>query len=272
MTDWAGLAATAHLAPMPDPSQAWGLGDSAALLTELGIPVFPLPPGSKQPHPGSRGCKDATTDTERVRRWWGTHPGDNIGIATGHGLDVLDVDCKNGQPGHDTLRRLAPLLPSPAVVVRTPSGGLHLWYRSSGDGNHAGLAGLDYRGQGGYVLAPGSATPEGRYEWVSADDSADTPAAQAPPWTALQTALRHQPHRPDPATPAQPGQPSGAGLEALQRHVSRLPEGNRNAGLYWAARRAVADGYDPDRLTEAARACGLPDHEIRATLASARKD
>jgi hypothetical protein len=55
--------------------------------------------------------------------------------------------------------------------------------------------------------------------------------------------------------------------------VARLEEGNRNAGLYWAACRALeadsAASLDP--LAAAARQAGLGDREIRATLDSARK-
>lgn len=250
---------------MPDPFRAWGLLDCAATLAELGVPVFPLQPGSKQPHPGSSGCKDATTDLARVERWWDAHPGDNIGLATGHGLDVLDVDCKNGQPGYDTLRRALPLLPAPAVTVRTPTGGLHLWYASNGEGNHAGLAGLDYRGAGGYVLAPGSRTRDGLYEW---GQWAPPPPARAPAWNVLQASLSPQ-RRPATQLPARAG---SGGLEALQRHVAALTEGNRNAGLYWAAKRAVTEGHNPDELRDPARAAGLPDHEITATINSARRE
>ena len=51
------------------------------------------------------------------------------------------------------------------------------------------------------------------------------------------------------------------------------PEGNRNAGLYWAANRALeADpAADLSPLADAARQAGLPDPEITRTLNSARR-
>ena len=51
------------------------------------------------------------------------------------------------------------------------------------------------------------------------------------------------------------------------------PEGNRNAGLYWAANRALdADpAADLSPLAAAARQVGLDEPEITRTLGSARK-
>src|SRR5690349_15442981 len=51
------------------------------------------------------GCKDATTDTYTLRRWWADWPDANVGISTGaaSGLLVLDVD---GPVGAATLADL----------------------------------------------------------------------------------------------------------------------------------------------------------------------
>ncbi len=54
--------------------------------------------------------------------------------------------------------------------------------------------------------------------------------------------------------------------------VSRLQEGNRNDGLFWAANRALDAGLtDLGELADAARRTGLDDREIARTLASARR-
>jgi hypothetical protein len=54
--------------------------------------------------------------------------------------------------------------------------------------------------------------------------------------------------------------------------VARLPEGNRNDGLFWAANRAMEAGLtDLGELAEAARETGLDEREIARTLASARR-
>jgi hypothetical protein len=50
-----------------------------------------------------------------------------------------------------------------------------------------------------------------------------------------------------------------------------LAEGNRNTGLYWAACRAVERGHGDalNDLAAAAAQAGLPEAEVRATVASA---
>jgi len=58
--------------------------------------------------------------------------------------------------------------------VITPRCGDHLYVRASGDGNTSGLLpGIDYRGRGGYVVAPPSIGPNGvRYTWTRPIDLA----------------------------------------------------------------------------------------------------
>ena len=67
--------------------------------------------------------------------------------------------------------------------------------------------------------------------------------------------------------------PGHANAARLAAWVARLPEGNRNAGLFWAACRAAETGHPEalDALAEAAQTAGLPEDEIRRTIASARR-
>ena len=62
-------------------------------------------------------------------------------------------------------------------------------------------------------------------------------------------------------------------LSGLAGWVAAQPEGNRNAGLFWAANRALETnpGADLSQLADAARQAGLPDAEITRTLDSARR-
>jgi hypothetical protein len=59
----------------------------------------------------------------------------------------------------------------------------------------------------------------------------------------------------------------------LARWVASQTEGNRNAGLFWAANRALDTdpAADLDPLATAARQAGLDDPEITRTLDSARR-
>lgn len=142
------------------------LAQAAAWYAECGLPVFPLQPGSKLPYRRSRGCHDATTDAERVAAWWRAEPAANVGLATGHAVDVIDVDGPTGVASYAHANKLPPA----CGLVSTPrAGGLHRYIASDGArGNRARLAdGIDYRGRGGYVVAPPSRTELGAYRWLA---------------------------------------------------------------------------------------------------------
>jgi len=144
------------------------LGGVALWYAQQGLHVFPLQAGAKIPYKGSRGCKDATSDPERVTTWWRTSPDSNIGIATGHLVDVIDID---GVEGNISLLDILDDLPPRLGQVSTPRpGGRHLYVPATGRGNKAGLLpGIDYRSTGGYVVAPPSVNGAGvKYVWVHA--------------------------------------------------------------------------------------------------------
>jgi hypothetical protein len=139
--------------------------DAALYYASLGWPVFPLRPRDKRPATRN-GFKDATTDADRIRAWWQRHPDANIGLPTGHAFDVIDVDLPDGVPA------FLSLLDTDTDVhgrVSTSSGGVHLYVTPTGGGNLAGIVpGIDYRGAGGYVVAPPSTLgPRGRaWTWT----------------------------------------------------------------------------------------------------------
>jgi hypothetical protein len=147
---------------------------AAVAYAEWGWPVFPLQPAAKIPYDRSRGFKDATTDVDVIRKWWTRAPESNIGIATGHVFDVLDVDfvtkdTQQATGAHTSWPDLrdSGRLPDVHGLATTPRGGIHVLLEPSGGGNKAGfLPGLDYRGIGGYIVAAPSRAPGGRrYTW-----------------------------------------------------------------------------------------------------------
>src|SRR5262245_942503 len=127
----------------------------------------------------------ATADEPTVRRWWQTWPTADMGIATGGGLLVLDVDPRHG--GDTSLAELerchGPLPATPRVL--TGGGGVHLYFAvDQPSGNRIGLApGIDVRGDGGFVVAPPSKHASGRgYAWELGASPDDVPPAPAPAW------------------------------------------------------------------------------------------
>ena len=164
-------AGASHLAGASLPSSSDVLC-AALWYAQQGLRVLPLRPGLKVPAYGVRGYKDASSDPVQIRAWWQRMPKSNLGIATGHLVDVIDLD------GPDAVRTWLSLDERPQFLgrVRTPRpGGYHLYVYATGDGIATGLLpGIDYRGVGGYVVAPPSwfggdesHTYQGNYTWVN---------------------------------------------------------------------------------------------------------
>jgi hypothetical protein len=242
-------------------------GQAAAMrYASAGWPVFPCIPGEKVPCT-TNGLLDATTDPERIRSWWGRNPGRNVAIATGApGPDVVDVDVYKdgtGFPAFNQLKREG-LVAEPLAVVRTPSGGMHAYFAGTGQRNgHLARHHLDYRAQGGYVVAPPSTVGGRQYEVVS-----HQPSAATFDWDAAKRLLDPQPAR-QRAPERNAERPRDVGH--LAGWVAGLEEGNRNAGLFWAANRAIEAGHSDalDSLARAAQSAGLDEREADRTIQSA---
>ncbi|MFI2734020.1 bifunctional DNA primase/polymerase [Streptomyces sp. NPDC018711] len=265
--------------------------------------VFPVRPGDKRPAghadrncPGTGRCADghktpeqrATTDPDLLAAAW-THAPYNIGIATGpSGLLVVDLDTlketdEKGTPDGVALFEALCERAGQAVPlthrVRTARGGMHLYFTQPHGhrlGNTAGRLGrhIDTRGWGGYVVAPGSRTPDGAYEILD-----DRPPVPLPGWlhSAL-TAPRETAHTP--ALAAALGGGTRAAEVALERETATVAasrEGCRNAQLLASARavgRFVAWGDIPRHVAEeafqaAGETSGLSAAECRSTIRSA---
>lgn len=177
---------TEHSCLPAQPHPQLGLGVQAMGYQHMGYPVLPLSRGGKIPHRmlgREGGVHHATTDVGWAQYWWGQDPAAGIGVATGNGLLVWDLDVKHGENGPAVFAdRLAPWLPcESAAVARTPSGGWHLWMRSAlaqVPTRPGIMPGVDAKGDGGYVavwpsrVVVTAAGPEGGeallpYEWVS---------------------------------------------------------------------------------------------------------
>lgn len=142
---------------------------------------------------------------EELSSW--SWPG--VGIVTGplSGILVLDVD---GPEGEAELKRHGHQI---TPMVRTASGGLHLYFRHPDTEVRTGIRvapGLDVKAAGGYVVAPPSVGPNGQpYEWLVSLEEAEP--ADPPGWLIR---LLERPSR------------NGAGQVG-----ERIPPGQRNKEL-----------------------------------------
>lgn len=138
-------------------------------------------------HPATRaGHKEATTDSDQIRRWWSTDTW-NIGAVPGYaGFAVLDIDpWKEGEADRlDEVKRNHGELPPTFTVLTGEHGedrGRHLWYRASkGASLPRKTDGIDLRSGESYVLMPPSLHYSGIEYEVEAGDLSNVP--RAPQW------------------------------------------------------------------------------------------
>jgi Bifunctional DNA primase/polymerase, N-terminal len=239
--------------------------------------------GSIGKHPLTpHGLNDASRDPARLERWWRRWPKANIGLVTGEHADVLDVDGPAGQAAirqwaaHHRLRLDGPL-------VRT-GGGWHHYFAPSGTGNRVGLVDrVDWRGRGGYVVAPPSRHPSGvGYRWLR-PLTTDLPEPPAPLRPLLLPSRQAPPHTAPPFRPAAAGHPyRRTVLEQELSRVAQAPKGTRNHTLYQAGIRlySLAAGGVLTRddvqagllaAVEASRLLTEEPAQTRRTLASAER-
>jgi hypothetical protein len=240
----------------------------ALACADRGWPVFPCRSGTKEPAT-RHGFHDASTDPEQIRSWWHRWPDANLAIATGApGPDVLDVD-QHGTAGHGytALMQLkhADLLDGAGTIVRTPHGGLHVYFTGTSQASgRLPRQHLDFKSSGGYVVVPPSEVDGRPYYLVRRAE-----ASGSLDWSAATRILEPQLDR----TPS-PAMKASDDIGRLAAWVERLEEGNRNSGLFWAACRAVEAGQPNalDQIAAAASRTGLSDREIGRTIESARRN
>jgi putative DNA primase/helicase len=146
--------------------------------------------GRRGKHAIERGWqRSATTDRTKIEAWWVKYPHANLGVATGNGILVLDIDPRNGgQDAFYDLQEQHSPLPDTLTVV-TGGGGLHYYFRYSTElcitSNNNGTlgVGIDIKAEGGMVVGPGSQhLSGGRYDFEAGTDFDNIVIAEAPPW------------------------------------------------------------------------------------------
>lgn len=229
--------------------------------------------GQRGKHPCGRWSRDSTSDAALIADAL-SRGLRNIGIDCGKsGLLVVDED----RPGAFSAFALSIDQEIPPTFTVATSKGHHFYFRQppatplgNGRGLLAGM-GIDIRGAGGFVVAPGSVHTTG-IVYTPADPAVSV--AAAPGWLA--TALRP----PDPAE-ARPRIASSGGtangrFRGIVAVVLDAPVGERNNSLHWAACRfaeLISDGQidyatAADLLARAGESAGLGSAEVAATVAS----
>ena len=92
------------------------LKEAALSYARAGFKVFPLQPDTKSKHVLKSWIEEASSDEQIIRRWWNYNPNYNIGIKTGNGLCVIDIDCKNGKDGMKSLETIKHIFQEKKIV------------------------------------------------------------------------------------------------------------------------------------------------------------
>lgn len=155
---------------------------SAITYASRGQPVFPLRSASKQPIPGLKWKRDATTSEETIAKWWGRSPLSNVGVVTGRPSNLLAVDVDPRHGGSlDTLEEMCGRFSTP--IVRTGGGGWHLYFqypRIAVDSRTI-LDGIEVKSDRHYLVGVGSIHPNGNaYSWLDGFSPDDMPLSMPP--------------------------------------------------------------------------------------------
>jgi hypothetical protein len=191
-----------------------------------------------------------------------------VGIVTGvvSSVVVVDVDpLHGGAASLEALEQAHGPLPD-TVRATTGGGGWHVYFGHPGGSvpNKVGLvAGIDLRGDGGFVVAPPSIHPSGRpYAWLRPDRPDEAAPAAMPAW--LVELVRERGYRP------------GHTLAHWRRLVKEgVQEGERNSSIASLAGHLFWRGIDPKVALDLllcwnARRCQPPlsEEEVARTVDS----
>ncbi len=182
------------------------------------------------------GFRAASSDRSAIEEWWDRWPAALIGLPTGpiNGAVVLDIDVKIADAnGLDTLAALGFAVLPETPTVNTASGGLHLYFaipadkeiRNTGGARGRGIGpGLDWRGEGGYVIAP---SPGSGYTWASRAALAEIPTALLPREAESERSVSGGPVKPETGL----SRYAEAALDHACRNILGAPAGEQETTL-----------------------------------------
>jgi putative DNA primase/helicase len=131
----------------------------------LGFSIHPLRSGTKVPIL-KNWVKMSSSDLSIVHNWINTIPDANFGVLAGpaSGITVIDIDPRNGgQESWDLL--VAKYGEVQAPMVRTPSGGFHIYFKYTAGEEKLGK-GIDTLNNNNNVVLPGSKINGIEYSWL----------------------------------------------------------------------------------------------------------
>ncbi len=153
----------------------------AQWMASKGITAFIVDADSKRPLGGNSWYVRNTTEPQQLADWFDMTPDCNYGLWLGEEYVVIDLDVKHDTEGVSGIAAFEAICAENGIsnflfefntlVVETPSGGYHLYFRTprpcANKNTFPDL--IDVRGAVGYVVGPGSAVQAGEWSVVDAD-------------------------------------------------------------------------------------------------------
>src|SRR5262245_9915782 len=178
--------------------------------------VIPLRPREKLPAITTwKEYQTRRASADEIESWWSLWPDANVGVVTGAISELVVIDMDSAE-AKDKLKELLPSFDLTDVPRSRTGKGWQLFFQHPGVvvANRAGvIAGLDVRGDGGYVVVPPSIHPNGKtHMWES-------PINGALPKLPVELFELISSHG------------NGAIKEATSPIEGSIPEGQRNASL-----------------------------------------
>jgi hypothetical protein len=224
---------------------------------------------------------------DMIRTWWTRWPEANVLIVTGKVSGIVVVDVDPGHGGFDSKVEqpvMVETLSTFTPLSLTGGGGEHYLFAWPGRviANAASVfPGVDFRGDGGYIVAPGSRHISGRtYEW---DTGAHPEDVQPAPLSlaflaALDSRVRYKPFE----SPGVPAVKRGKfNMDALLEGKTRVIEGERNEMMTKVVGSFAAGGTPEAQVLDMALAVnrrvfdpppdhlnagGMPEEEVEAIV------
>ncbi|WP_445216784.1 DUF3987 domain-containing protein [Bradyrhizobium sp. Pa8] len=258
---------------------------AALTLASAGIKIFPA---GFDKRPLLQGWREAATcDSDQISTWFERAAALPAIPCGPNNLLVIDCDRHgddaDGVAGFKSLITERGALPLHVPLVKSPNGGVHVYFRQPdgealGNGRGSLPPGIDVRGVGGFVVGPGAQLPDGRGWTLVPERTAIKDAPPLPLWLAamLRPPSPTQVRRSDAQTTDQRGRAYAlATLDGVEVELAAVPAGERNERIYKTAFRLAtmaARGWltQSDIIATLERACEgnlyLREHGRGATM------
>jgi len=245
-----------------------------------GWKLYPCTPGQKKPLIDNY-YERATNDMNQLLAWREQWPDANFAAVTGQasGIVALDIDAPYGLPALRALEEAFVPLDMDSLIQATPNGGWHVIFKAPEQPlpSRPKLLGwgVELRAEKASIMLAPSVVDDSEYKtyaWTLHDVERYIFNPQPLPQWIVDLVRHAEATKPAVGTLKASRE---ASINGLVSWLSNQVEGNRNAALYWCAKRMCEGGLPISDamlyLGVAARKTGLQDKEIERTIRSAYK-